>query len=281
MNDELASAARVSGAVCVSETLAILPAGRLTWAIGSIHGEAERLVALHDAIARRIEPDDNLVYLGNMLGRGRHVAATVHELLLFRRAVLARQLSEGCGAIVFLRGSQEEMWHKLLQLQFAPNPQEVFDWMVERGIGATIEAYGGSIPEGRSAAKRGAFVLSQWTNRLRAAVRAIDGHDRLISTLKRAAYTADGAALFVNAGVDPGRPLGQQSDALWWGSRSFERDEAAYGGFRSIVRGFDPQHGGTVIRAHMISLDGGCGFSGTLIAGCIDAEGRLIETIEA
>jgi hypothetical protein len=252
----------------------------LTWAIGSIHGEAERLVALHDALARRIEPEDNLVYLGNMLGRGLHVAATVHELLLFRRAVLARQLADHCGAIVYLRGSQEEMWHKLLQLQFAPNPAEVFDWMVDRGIGATIEAYGSNIAEGRSASRRGAFVLSQWTNRLRAAVRAVDGHDRLISALKRAACTADHAVLFVSAGLDPGRPLAQQTDALWWGSRSFERDDAAYADFRSVVRGFDPQHRGTVIRTHTISLDGGCGFSGTLIAGCIDGEGRLIETIE-
>ena len=280
MNEERANAARPPK-VCASETLAVLPPGRLTWAIGSIHGEAERLVALHDALARRITPDDNLVYLGNILGRGRHVAATVHEVLLFRRAVLARQLSEDCGAIVFLRGNQEEMLHKLLQLQFAPNPAEVFDWMIDRGIGTTIEAYGGSIAEGRSASKRGAFVLSQWTNRLRAAIRAVDGHDRLISALKRAAYTADGSVLFVSAGVDPKQPLARQADALWWGSRSFERDDAAYGDFRSVVRGFDPQHRGTMIRTHTISLDGGCGFSGSLIAGCIDGEGRLIDTIEA
>ncbi|MFO1155008.1 MAG: hypothetical protein U1E42_15320 [Rhodospirillales bacterium] len=264
-----------------SETFAVLPSGRLTWAIGSIHGEAERLVVLHDALARRIEPDDNLVYLGNIIGRGCHVAATVHEVLLFRRAVLARQLAENCGAIVFLRGSQEEMWHKLLQLHIAPNPAEVFDWMLGHGIGATIEAYGGSIEEGRSASRRGAFVLSQWTNRLRAAIRGIDGHDRLISTLRRAAYTEDVSALFVSAGVDPGRPLPQQADALWWGNRRFEREDVVYGDFRSIVRGFDPQHRGAMIRGQVISLDGGCGFAGTLVAGCINAEGRLIETIEA
>ncbi len=280
MNEERAIVARPAGA-CASDVLTVLPPGRLTWAIGSIHGEAERLVALHDALARRIEPADNLIYLGNMLGRGRHVAATVHELLLFRRAVLAGQLTDECGAIVFLRGNQEEMWHKLLQLQFAPNPVEVFDWMVDRGIGATIEAYGGNVAEGRSACKRGAFVLSQWTNRLRAAMRAIDGHDPLIGALKRAAYTADGAVLFVSAGLDPERPLAQQSDALWWGSRRFECEDAAYGDFRTVIRGFDPHHRGPMIRAHTVSLDGGCGYAGTLIAGCIDGEGRLIETIEA
>ncbi|MFO1126927.1 MAG: hypothetical protein U1E66_00565 [Rhodospirillales bacterium] len=280
MSEERVSVARLEPAG-VSETLAVLPPGRLTWAVGSIHGDAERLVGLHDALARRIEPDHNLVYLGNIVGRGRHVAATVHEVLLFRRAVLSTQLSPDSGSIVFLRGSQEEMWHKLLQLQFAPNPAEVLDWMIERGIGTTVEAYGGSIEEGRSAARRGAFVLSQWTNRLRATVRSLDGHDRLLSTLKRAAYTADGTSLFVSAGVDPARPLAQQADALWWGSRAFERDNAPYGSFNSIIRGFDPQHRGAMVRAHTVSLDGGCGFSGNLIAGCIDGEGRLIETIEA
>jgi serine/threonine protein phosphatase 1 len=197
--------------------IAVLPGGRRTWAVAAVHGEARRLEALHDQLATRLQPDDHLVYLGNVLGRGADVAATVNELLLFRRAVLARQLHDGAGAIVFLRGSQEELWHKLLQLQFAPNPRQVLEWMLARGVGPTIEAYGGSIRDGRSAANRGAFAISQWTNRLRAAIRAVDGHARLISALRRAAVTDDGALLFVSAGINPGRALADQGDAFWWG----------------------------------------------------------------
>jgi serine/threonine protein phosphatase 1 len=249
--------------------------------VAAIHGEADRLVRLHDQLAGRIAPDDNLVYLGNMVGRGRHVAAAIHELLLFRRAVLARQLTDGAGVIAYLRGSQEEMWHKLLQMQFAANPREVFDWMVERGIGATIEAYGGSVTEGRSAANRGALALSQWTNRLRAAVRTLDGHDRLLHTVKRAAYTADGQVLFVAAGVDPERPLSQQSDAFWWGHAAFERDAKPCSTFLRTVRGYDPRHQGIVIGNYITSLDGGCGFAGPLIAGRFDSSGQLVEVIEA
>ena len=68
----------------------------------------------------------------------------IDELLLFRRAILARPDAD-CADIVFLRGAQEEMWQKLLQLQFAPNPVEVLQWMVAQGIEPTIRAYGASV----------------------------------------------------------------------------------------------------------------------------------------
>jgi serine/threonine protein phosphatase 1 len=249
--------------------------------VAAIHGEARRLEALHDQLATRLQPDDHLIYLGNVLGRGAAVAATVHELLLFRRAVLARQLDDSAGEIVFLRGSQEELWHKLLQLQFAANPRQVLEWMLARGVGPTIEAYGGSIRDGRSAANRGAFAISQWTNRLRAAMRAVDGHARLMSALRRAAATDDGSLLFVSAGINPARALADQGDAFWWGGRGFETLAAPYAGFRRLVRGLDAARGGVVSGAYTTSIDGGCGFGGPLIAACFAPDGRLIETLEA
>ncbi len=117
------------------------------------------------------------------------------------------------GAIVYLRGSQEEMWHKLLQLQFAPNPRR--GARVDAGAGRRRDPRGlwRQHRDGRTAANRGAVALSRWTNHLRAAVRAADGHDRLISVLRRAAYTADRALLFVNAGIDP-QPAPRQRRAI-------------------------------------------------------------------
>ena len=38
----------------------------------------------------------------------------------------------------YLRGSQEEMWHKVLQLQFAADPRGVLAWMLEQGLGTTL-----------------------------------------------------------------------------------------------------------------------------------------------
>ena len=259
---------------------AVLPEGRRNWAVASIFGQAGRLAALHAILDPRIDSSDNLIYLGNLLGRG-DVAATIDELLLFRRSLMARRLKDGAGEVVYLRGSQEEMWHKLLQMQFAANPGEVLEWMLGQGVGATLAAYAGSVDEGRTAARLGAVALSRWTNHLRAAVRAMDGHDQLISTLRRAAYTPDNTLLFVNAGVDPRRPLSAQRDSFWWGSREFEMSNGPYDGFRRVVRGADPRRAGVVVREGMTSLDGGCGFGGPLIAGCFDAQGELIDVVEA
>ena len=36
--------------------------------------------------------------------------------------------------VAYLRGNQEEMWQKLLQLQFATDPRGVLKWMFEQGV---------------------------------------------------------------------------------------------------------------------------------------------------
>ncbi len=260
-----------------------LPSGRLSWAIGAVHGEAERLSALHAQLEKDIGPSDNLVYLGNFLGRGARVADTVDEMLLFRRALMAWQtdVGEDSGSIAYLRGSQEEIWHKLLQIQFAPNPRQVMEWMLSQGVGATLEAYGCGIDEGRGAAALGAVSLSQWTNRLRATIRGRDGHDRLMSVLKRAAFTENGTLLFVNAGIDPARALSDQSDSFWWRGRTFEAIDRPYLDFARVVRGFDPLHHGFAIADHTASIDSGCGYGGPLTAACFDTTGHLVRTLEA
>jgi hypothetical protein len=125
---------------------------RRVWAVAAVHGEAGRLAALHGAIRDAIRPGDRVVYLGNMIGRGAHVRATLDEMLAFRRDVIARpgMLAED---VVYLRGMQEEMWQKLLQLQFAPNPAEVLQWMLGQGLEPTLRAYGGDVQEGFAAAR--------------------------------------------------------------------------------------------------------------------------------
>jgi serine/threonine protein phosphatase 1 len=257
-----------------------LPADRLTWAVGSIFGERERLESLHALLGERIKPPDNLLYLGNFLGRGRDIHGTVRELLLFRRMLMARMPEVEHGAVVFLRGSQEVMWRKLLQIQLAPNPREVYGWMLAQGIGPTIEAYGGVLSEGKSAAAMGAVALSQWTNKLRAAIRAIDGHDKLLNQLHRAAYVEDGSMIFVNAGLDTTRPLSEQNDALWWGGFSFDRLDGLYAECKRIVRGFDSKQGGVSISDVTASIDGGCGFGGTLAAACFAPDGNVLDVIK-
>ena len=83
---------------------------------------------VHDRISERFLDGDRVVYLGNYIGHGEAVGATIGEMLDF----LGRQHGFSCD-VAFLRGAQEEMWQKLLQLQFAPNPVEVLAWMAEAG----------------------------------------------------------------------------------------------------------------------------------------------------
>ncbi len=265
----------------VSDTnfFATLRGGARIWAVAAIHGELERLRALHAQLAGELRPGDQLVYLGDYLGYGAEVRATIDELLTFRRAVIARPGVE-VEDVVFLRGAQEEMWQKLLQLQFAPNPADVLRWMVDHGIAPTVAAYGASVEDCFNAAREGVVALTRWTSALRQAMRAHDGHTTLMSVLRHAAFTDDNALLFVHAGLDPSRPLSAQMDAFWWGSAGFELLDQPYGGFKLVVRGSDRRRGGVRVGAFTATLDAGCGFGGPLTAACFGADGEILRVVE-
>ena len=260
------------------ELFATLRTGSRIWAIPAIHGQVEPLAALHRALAREFAVGDQLVYLGNYTGRGPAARETIDELLLFRRALLARPGMEP-EDIVFLRGAQEEMWQKLAQVQFAPNPREVLRWMEGEGIGPTIAAYGGRVEEAHAAAREGVLALTRWTSRISASFRGHDGHPQLMSALRHAAYVADASLLFVHAGIDPQRPLSAQSDSFWWGGAGFSAIDAPYEDYRRIVRGYDRRHGGFQETALTLTLDAGCGFGGPLLAGCFRPGGDFAGTL--
>ena len=254
--------------------------GRI-WAVGSIHGEANRLRALHQKLSRLLKPDDRIVYLGNYLGYGPDVVRTVDEILSFRRTFLARPPYADIEDFVMLRGSQEEMWQRLLQLQFAVDPIEVMTWMAERGLPATLQAYAGDDGAGILGKRSGPLTIAQWTGSVRDAMQASPGHVAFMSALKRAAYTADGRLLFVNTGVDVKRPVREQSDVFWWAGRSFAYINERYGQYAKIIRGFDPDHGGYAETEYTMTVDGGCGFDGALLAVCIEHDGTVIDSLEA
>ncbi len=256
-----------------------LRAPRLCWAVASIHGDVDRLRDLHDELRGRIVPGDYLVYLGNYLGHGYGVREVVDELLLFRRFFLA-QSGVQPEDIIFLRGGQEEMWHKLLQIQFAPKPRGVLEWMMRHGLDATLRAYYSSEDDAYVAADKGNVALAQWTGRLRDTMRAADGHNALMSSLRHAATTEHGTMLLVHTGIDPHRKLQDQGDLFWWGWREFERLTDFYRGGTRVIRGFDPFQRGVVAEEAYVTIDGGCGYGGTLVAACFDASGEIVDMIE-
>ena len=262
--------------------LARLRRARRIWAIASIHGEAGRLRRLHDRIAERFSEGDRLVYLGNYLGRGSAVVVTVDELLDFRRRVLARPRSFAFD-IAHLRGAQEEMWQKLLQLQFAQNPGEVLAWMEHEGVEATVRAYGGELGHGYAASRDGPRMLTRWTSALREAMNAAPGHTALLSTLHHAALTDDNRLLFVHAGLDRSRPLAEQGDAFWWRRRDQDFLELGtpFAGFRRVIRGFDPERRGLVETEHAVSIDAGAGRGGPLLACAVARDGAVLDVLQA
>ena len=257
------------------------------WAVSSIHGEVQALNRLHREMIPLLQAGDRLVYLGNMIGRGPAATATLDALLRFRSLFMARPDAFACD-VVHLRGSQEEMWQKLLQLQFATDPRAVLQWMLDQGVAATLEAYGFSPSEGLREAVAGPRQLTRWTGALRQRIQEHPGHWQLLGSLRRAAYSQpqdDPAGqsrglLFVNAGLDPNRPLEAQKDSFWWGNPGFSELSRAYDGYRRVVRGFCPKHPGLQLGDFTATVDAGCGFGGPLLAACFTEDGEVVEQLE-
>jgi serine/threonine protein phosphatase 1 len=208
------------------------------------------------------------------------VRATIDELVDFRRRMMARGGGFACD-VTFLRGTQEEMLQKLLQLQFAPNPGAVLRWMVAAGIEPTLRAYDGNLRAGLAAARDGPRTLTRWTSSLRAAINAAPGHTMLLAALRHAAFTGEGGLLFVHASVDPGKPLAVQRDAFWWGRHDILTLAAPFDGFRRVVAGVDRERRGLVEGEFSALVDSGAANGGALLAACFAADGRLADRVEA
>jgi serine/threonine protein phosphatase 1 len=263
---------------CDSAIFATLRRWRRVWAVAAIHGEAARLSRVLDGIAARLETGDRVVFLGNYLGYGPDVGGTLDRLIAFRRGFLALP-DNFLGDIVFLRGWQEEVWHKLSQLQFSADPRPVFQWMLDRGMASSLAAYGFAPRHVETAMREGVMAVTRWTGGLRAAVDARPGHRALFTSLRHAARTDDGALLFVHAGYDPGKPLELQSDILWWGGADILALNEPNPDFSRIIRGFDRHHEGIKRGRFAVSIDGGAGFGGPLLAACFDRDGAIADQV--
>ena len=252
--------------------LITLNATQRIWAVPAVLGQAEALRALHGALGDRLERGDCLVYLGNYMGHGGAVADTVDELLRFRKDLPGIQVAH-------LRGAQEEMWVKLLEIQWAMRPIETFRWMMEHGVEATLRAYGGDPVEAPAKFRAGVVVTTRWTTELREAFQDHEGHYEFLHGLASAAPTSDGRLLFVNAGIDPAKPLAKQNDAFWWNTKGFETMAAPFGNFTYVIRGFDAAHKGVQSTPHSITIDAAASPSGPLRATAFATDGTILETL--
>ncbi|MBL4800334.1 MAG: hypothetical protein JKY45_00475 [Emcibacter sp.] len=258
------------------EKFGCLDQARRIWAVGAIHGEVNALAALHAELIPRFQPGDRLVYLGNYFGKRLTAIETVNELLLTRRKLMSLGQSSKPNAFVYLRGAREEMLTKLLQLQFAPNPAEVMDWLLGHHLGAVLECYGTREHVARAIAREGTLSISKWTSSLRRIINDHPGHGNFFSNLRRAAFTREGKILFVHASLDVSRPVNMQKDNFWWDNGRFDEIDSAYYGFSRIVRGYDHANKGLLLNHPFVAtLDGGSGRGGALNAVCFSADGDV------
>jgi len=207
------------------------------WAIGSIHSNIDSFNLIKDHIFSNFKQNDKLIFLGNIIGLGNKAADTISNVLNLRFNLMAKYSLEP-DDIVFLRGAQEEMFHKLLQLQTAPNPLEIINWMYSRGVDKTLESYNFNPKEIKKIASQGTIQISKWTSKLNFIKTSISGHKEYFSNLKHAAFTESKKILFVNRGVDVSRPLSAQNDCFWWGYQDFSLIDKPYNSFKRIVRGY-------------------------------------------
>jgi len=258
--------------------ISVIPEGERIWAIPSIHGDAEALKQRHRELAQRFGAGrDRIVYLGNYMGHGGAIKETLDEIVRFRRELLSRPGVEP-DDIVLLRGAQEEMWSKLLKLQIATEPFGVLAWMMQHGVEATLIAYGSSAAEALARCREGTMALTRWTGNLRRKMQAEDGHFELLTQLARAAYTSDHSLFFVHASVDPSRPLSLQEDIFWWDTGTFDQVDAAFAGFRKVIRGYDHAKRPPVLdQEYRASIDAGAGFGGPLAVVGFDPDGNIID----
>ncbi len=251
-----------------------------TWVIGAVHGEAERLRVLHDEISKEYRAGDRIVYTGNLMGYGTDVVGAINEALVFRRALLAR-FDLDSNSIVFLRGWQEEMWRKLLQIHFAPDPKTVLDWMLSKGLDASLASYRLQADEVRDAAAEGRTALSRWVTRANNAMDNHDGHRAYMSSLRHAALTDDGSLIVVNSGFDPGVELDQQLDSFWWGGVNFDALTPHDTGYQLIVRGATHGQPGMRVDRHAATLDGGAGRGGQICAALFGLQCSMVQNFTA
>lgn len=253
------------------------------WTVPAIHGDLKALITVHDALLKKFKAGDRILYHGNYTGFGEQSAQCVTEILTFRRMVLAIS-GVRPSDFIYLRGRQEEIWQKLLQLQFAPDPTNVLLWMLGNGISSTLYSYGISPHDGIEACRYGIMDITRWTNKIREAVRAQPGHETFAHQMKRAAHTDETSAypmLFVHAGLKAEYALQDQGDHLWWGAHEFDCIQSAYKPFEKVVRGFDPEHRGLHLNCITATVDDGCGFGGHLVSVGFEADGGVAAILHA
>ena len=253
------------------------------WAIGSIHSRDIAFESIKKYLLKKFEKNDALVFLGNIIGLGTESKKTLSSVLDLRNNLMSKFYLDP-EKIIFLRGAQEEMFLKLLQLQTAPNPNDIVRWMFEHGVDATIKSYGFNREELLQISTQGTLPISKWTSRLNSSILSQPGHNQYFINLKHAAYTSTKKILFLNRGVDISRPLSAQSDCFWWGYQNFSNLNNPYNTFIRIVRGYKSTNNEEIKDVNkriVCSLFNQPLDNPKILAGIFDNSGKILDIFES
>lgn len=229
-----------------------VPAGRRYYAIGDIHGRLDLyealIAAIEDEMAGAPDLDHRIVVLGDLVDRGADSAGVVERTRAWQRARNVRVLA----------GNHEEMFLA------AFGKPEALRHFIKHGGHETLLSYGFTRRQLSEMPLEAIFealpqVVSQSTRDY------IAGFETMIRA---------GDYVFVHAGIDPARPLAEQTrgDLLWIRERFLSHE----GPLEKVV-----VHGHTIFDRVMdcgnrIGIDTGAFRSGVLTALVLEGDQRRI-----
>jgi len=227
---------------------------RVGYAVGDIHGRADLLERMLDQLEARAPADRRdggepvVVFLGDYIDRGPQSRRVVELLLDQRPRGFERR---------FLKGN-----HEATMLDFLADSTRGRDWISYGGL-ETFVSYGASpMPFAGANDEIWEAARDSLEANMSAAHRAFfDGLER---------YVQLGDYAFVHAGVNPTRPLDQQSDDdLFWRRTGFGDGRDRFG-FR-VVHGHTPATN-PVVEPGRIGIDTGAYASGKLTAARFEGD---------
>jgi serine/threonine protein phosphatase 1 len=228
--------------------------GRVGYAVGDIHGRADLLRPMLEALEARGEQDTRpggrplVVFLGDYVDRGPNSAEVLDLILTHRPAGFERH---------YLKGNHEES-----MLGFMAAPLQNRAWVLQGGA-ETLRSYGVSPPPPLGAADADWLIAAEQLS-----ARVPDGHKLFLNTLER--YLVFGDYAFVHAGVNVNRPLERQTDSeLFWSRKQFLAARRRYS--HRIVHGHTPvDH--PYADKRRVAVDTGAYATGVLTAARFEGE---------
>lgn len=230
-----------------------MPIDKRIYAIGDVHGRVDLVRNLLDQIvadaAEASERHRVIVFLGDYVDRGPHIAATIDLLL--------DGPPEGF-EYVMLKGNHEDFL-----LRFLDSTRYLDAWLMNGGI-QTLESYGHDMTYLPSAPQQAKKLQRAFRESLPAA------HEAFYRAL--VPWHREGNYLFVHAGVKPGvRIEKQREEDLLWIRNRFLNCEDDFG--QIVVHGHTIT-GSPEVRPNRIGIDTGAWRSDRLTCLALDGTRR-------